>query len=229
MRNKVSYISFTFDDFPRSALLVGGEILKRFGVRATYYASMGLMDQITPTGPIFRSEDLRDLSAAGHELGCHTFDHCDSWHTNPAVFEESVLRNKQALQELQFEIAAKTLSYPMSPPRPLTKRRMHSHFMACRGGGQTFNAGIADLNNLRAFFLEQSRDNSSRIERAIDHTCQAQGWLILATHDICDAPTPYGCTPTLFERVVRSVMRSGARVLPVGEVLAELHAQASLH
>ena len=35
------FISFTFDDFPRSAWLTGGAILERFGVRGTYYASLG--------------------------------------------------------------------------------------------------------------------------------------------------------------------------------------------
>src|SRR5947207_11316553 len=67
-------ISFTFDDFPRSALHTGGAILERFGVRGTYYASLGLMGRTAPTGPIFLREDLPVLIAQGHELGCHTYD-----------------------------------------------------------------------------------------------------------------------------------------------------------
>src|SRR5688572_17079258 len=68
LRNPVPYISFTFDDFPRSSLVVGGAILERFGLRATYYASLGLMGTETASGPIFAEEDLRRLLAHRHEL-----------------------------------------------------------------------------------------------------------------------------------------------------------------
>src|SRR5438046_156889 len=61
-------ISFSFDDFPRSALYVGGAILQRFGLTGTYYASLGLMGQQSPTGTMFLLEDLKTLLDQGHEL-----------------------------------------------------------------------------------------------------------------------------------------------------------------
>src|SRR5690242_10012566 len=89
-------ISFTFDDFPRSALINGGAILREYGFSGTYYASLGLMGQENSTGEIFQPEDLRELVRHGHELACHTFDHCDSWEATPAEFEASILKNRQA-------------------------------------------------------------------------------------------------------------------------------------
>src|SRR5450631_1280171 len=68
-------ISFTFDDFPRSALLVGGSILNNVGLAATYYASLGLIGKEAPSGQIFVADDLATLFDQGHELGCHTFAH----------------------------------------------------------------------------------------------------------------------------------------------------------
>ena len=44
-------ISFTFDDFPRSALYTGGAILERFGLNGTYYAAFGLMGRTIATSP----------------------------------------------------------------------------------------------------------------------------------------------------------------------------------
>ena len=35
-------VSFTFDDFPRSAWSNGGAVLEEYDVRGTYYAAMGL-------------------------------------------------------------------------------------------------------------------------------------------------------------------------------------------
>src|SRR2546422_6309977 len=93
MRNDRPLVSFTFDDFPRSALRCGGAILKKYGFRGTYYAALGLMGQHAPVGEIFSLQDLRDLLAEGHELGCHTYGHCHSWNTSASAFERSVLEN----------------------------------------------------------------------------------------------------------------------------------------
>ena len=100
LTNERPLISFTFDDFPKSALFTGGAILERYGARGTYYASFGLMDQITPTGKIFRGRDVSLLLQHGHELGCHTFAHCHAYETSPEAFERSILENARALESL---------------------------------------------------------------------------------------------------------------------------------
>ena len=219
MRNSVPLISFTFDDFPRSALHVGGAILKRFGMAGTYYASFGLMGQEAPTGRIFEAGDLAELVAQGHELGCHTFHHCHSWETNPVTFEESTAENRRALARLLPGRAFQSFSYPIACPRPGTKRRMGRHFTCSRGGGQIYNVGTADLNHLSAYFLEKDGGDLTPVKQMIDRAVRDRGWLILATHDVSEVPTPYGCQPGYFEEVVRYAAGSGAKVLPVIDAL----------
>lgn len=214
---KTPYISFTFDDFPRSALLTGGAILGNHGLRATYYTALGMMGQQRSTGTMFVQDDLRLALEKGHELGCHTFDHHHAGDTKPSLFEESVVRNQQALEKLFPGAAFDSLSYPKSQPRAWTKQRMAKHFACCRGGGQTFNAGSADLNCLTAYFLEQSQGDIAAVKKVIDENRSARGWLIFATHDVCAAPTPWGCTPEFFEAVVRYAVDSQARILPVAQ------------
>src|SRR3981081_2708835 len=48
LEHRFPVISFTFDDFPQSALNVGGKILERFRLAGTYYASLGLMNRESP-------------------------------------------------------------------------------------------------------------------------------------------------------------------------------------
>ena len=211
-------ISFTFDDFPRSAFTTGGAILSQYGFSGTYYASFGLMGQQRSTGEMFRREDLQELISQGHELACHTFDHCDSWETTPADFEASILKNRRAAAQLVPTVSLKTFSYPITWPRPATKRRIASLFECARGGGQSFNVGMVDLNYLKAFFIEQSRDDFDAIKHIIDDNTKAMGWLIFATHDVSHNPTRFGCTPALFERIVGYAKKSSAHVLPVGAV-----------
>jgi len=226
-------VSFTFDDFPRSALLTGGAILERFGLRGTYYASFGLMGQTAPTGEIFLPEDVSALVARGHELGCHTFAHCHSWDTKTKEFERSILENQAALETLLTGASFRTFSYPKSPPWPQTKRMVGRHFACARGGGQSFNIGQTDLNYLRAYFLEKTPHDRDAIKNLIEQNRAVCGWLIFATHDVCNAPTPFGCTPGFFEDIVECSVRSGARIIPVAEALDLLRASndvsASVH
>jgi len=227
IKTQIPLISFTFDDFPRSAFLGGGAILKRFGLAGTYYAAFGLMGKQASTGPIFLPEDLKELQEQGHELGCHTFGHCDSWKTDPRVFEDSIIENRRALNELIPGASFRTFSYPINPPRARTKRRAGQHFLCCRGGGQTFNVEEIDLNYLSAYFLEKSRDRPEAVKSLIDQNRRARGWLILATHDVCNTPSPFGCTPEFFEDIVQYAVNSGARILPVVQAWEALRASSS--
>jgi peptidoglycan/xylan/chitin deacetylase (PgdA/CDA1 family) len=183
------------------------------------------MGRTAPTGPIFMSEDLNALLERGHELGCHTFAHCHSWDSTTEVFEDSILENQAALARLIPGASFRTFSYPISPPRPYIKQIAADYFACSRGGGQTFNVGKTDLNYLHAYFLEKARD-SFEAEDLIERNRTAQGWLILATHDVCESPTQFGCTPGVFEAIVNAAVRSGARILPVVEALDTLRASA---
>jgi peptidoglycan/xylan/chitin deacetylase (PgdA/CDA1 family) len=222
VRTKRPLISFSFDDFPRSAFFAGGTILQNAGVRGTYYVSLGLMGKQEPTGTICLPEDLKLLRERGHELGCHTFDHCDSWNTETSTFLKSVNRNRQALVDLFPGSQFKSFSYPINPPRIRTKGKMAKQFVCSRGGGQRHNVGTTDSNYLAAYFLEKSRGNLALVKEAIDLNHQSGGWLIFATHDIDSNPTPYGCTPEFFSEVVEYSLRSGALVVPVIEAFEML-------
>jgi len=168
MRNEEPLVSFTFDDFPRSALLEGGAILGSYGQKGTFFASFGLMGSSGPTGDIFSVDDVREVVRQGHELGCHTYDHYHAWDTAPSEFQGSIVRNREALEKYLPGTSFRSLSYPISCPWPQTKRIIAGYFDCCRGGGQAFNAGALDLNFLKAFFLEQARNDFDSIVRLIE-------------------------------------------------------------
>jgi hypothetical protein len=222
LRNDAPLISFTFDDFPRSALVNGGKILKQHGVVGTYFAALGIMGEKLPSGMIFKEDDLANMLAQGHELGCHTFDHYDSWSTQPILFEKSILANKRALQKLMPQASFGSFSYPISYPHPLTKRLVAKHFECSRCGGQRFNSRIADLNLLAAYFLEQCAGNLQAVKQIINQCCANKGWLIFATHDVTERPSHLGCTISFFEAVVGYAVNSGAEVLPMKKALEHI-------
>ena len=218
-------VSFTFDDFPVSAATTGGSILRQFGISATYYVSLGLAGTVTRTSVMFEREDLRGIAAQGHEFGCHTFDHHDAWETDAQTFAASLDRNRAELEN-QFPGATfQTMSYPISCPRPSVKRQAAIRFTVCRGGGQAVNIDELDRNYVKAFFIEKSKHSVVPIKSVIDQACAANGWLIFVTHDISDHPTPFGCTPQVFEDIVKYAVKSEASILPVSKAWEAIRRQ----
>ncbi len=162
LKSRFPIISFTFDDFPQSALRQGGAILKSHEARGTYYISLGLMGSEIPAGLGFSAEDLRQAVADEHELGCHTFAHCNAWETKPDVFEKSIVDNKNALEQFLSGSVFRTLSYPIDYPRPQTKRRAARHFVCCRGAARLLMREQLMQTISTAFFLEKSRDHPTK-------------------------------------------------------------------
>src|SRR5262249_36925320 len=76
-------VSFTFRDFPKSALATGGALLEKHGRRGTYYAALGLAGTTGDMGPIGDADDIRVAHRAGHELACHTYSHLNCASVRP--------------------------------------------------------------------------------------------------------------------------------------------------
>lgn len=223
INSTVPIISFSFDDAPRTAFTHGGAILKDYGADATFYVSLGMLSADSPSGVIASQDDLRRAVEDGHELGCHTFDHKHPRETKTEVFVQSVLKNRQALSNILPGTVFSTLAYPLSGPTPSIKRSVGELFKCCRAGGQTFNCGTTDFNLLMAFFLDAWLGVTvDTIKRLIDKNAESRGWLIFATHDVTDHPSPYGCSKKFFQEVVAYAAQSGALLLPVGKACDHL-------
>jgi peptidoglycan/xylan/chitin deacetylase (PgdA/CDA1 family) len=223
LNGDVPYVSFTFDDFPRTALTTGGRILVQHGVRGTYFVSFGLLDSEGVSGQIASVADVHAAVQDGHDLGCHTFDHLDGSEVPADVFERSIKKNRSALATSAIDTPFQVFAYPLNGPALGTKRVAGSYFASSRGGGQTFNRDVVDVNLLKAYFIdERSRDNLEEVAGLLESNAAAKGWLIFATHDVADQPSPYGCAPDYFDKVVRLSICSGANVLPITQVCREI-------
>jgi peptidoglycan/xylan/chitin deacetylase (PgdA/CDA1 family) len=168
---------------------------------------------------MFTYKDLSALLSTGHELGCHTYDHLDSWKAQPDVFEESIRKNIGFMRTLCPGRHTWTFAYPRSEPHPRIKAIAAKYFIACRAGGQRTNGRKLDMNLIRSYFIDQrnSRNLESLIE-LIKKNAKEKRWLVFSTHDIGSSVSPYGCPKEIFEEVVASSVESGSIVLPIIEV-----------
>jgi len=213
-------VSFTFDDFPKSALSTGGSILERYGGRGTYYASMNLARTHRVVGPMFDDEDIRSAHHAGHEIACHTYTHLDCGSAARSLIQAEICHNAAALSSVIEGFAATNFAYPHGRVSPTAKRVLGPRFSSCRGVREGINHGIIDLADLRAMPVYASDFDELEIRRLIDRNRAVGGWSIFYTHDVVDAPSPYGCRPEQLEAIVAYAARH-ATILTVRDVVED--------
>jgi peptidoglycan/xylan/chitin deacetylase (PgdA/CDA1 family) len=216
MNNDVPLVSFSFDDAPASAFERGAEVLEASGVRATFYVSLGLVGSSSELGPIGTRAHLQRAFQEGHELGCHTFDHLDAWHCTTSAYVASIERNRSALHEFLPSARFRSFAYPKSGARTMVKKAIGDRFECGRGGGQTFNCGVVDLNLVRCVFLDRYTNvDLPAVRDLIARNAARRGWLVFAAHDISHGSGPLSCDPAFLSSTLRMSIESGAKVVPV--------------
>lgn len=215
-------VSFCFDDFPRTALTVGGHILKSFGVVGTYYVAVGLMNTMNDLGEQFHREDLDAVLADGHELASHTFSHISCRSTSPTTFLADIQKGRHAIEQLTGKADSGNFAFPFGEFTLKAKSLVGAEAVSCRSTWKGLNGPYVDLNLLRAYSLYGGRDERALVRKLILDNEQKKSWLIFYSHDVQDSPSRFGCTPALLEFAVSCVLQTSTRIRTVAEVVAKL-------
>ena len=213
--------SFSFDDFPRSALTAGGDLLARYGGKATYYAAGAFCGAREDGVDYYDLDDLRAAHAAGHEVACHSFDHVRGSRITSDALEDDLDRNADFLRgTLGADLPLDTFAYPFGHVSPRTKRLMGRRFAASRGIQPGVNAGVLELAELKAIPLERRSWRPEQVERLVEKASASRGWIIFFSHDVSDDPSPFGATPGMLEHALMTVREAGLDILTVRDALA---------
>jgi peptidoglycan/xylan/chitin deacetylase (PgdA/CDA1 family) len=217
-------VTFTFDDFPRSAYDAAGTMLRSFGGHGTYYAAPGWMDAGAPSDDRYRTADLAELLHDGHELGTHTYSHVSCRTLSTAAYAAEIARGYEALHELVGDGVSAHFAFPFGAVSPAVKKAAARQCRSCRGTIGGSNGPVADLNLLRANRLYSDSVAFPQIRTLIASAARPGRWLIFYTHDVRDRPSQYGCTPRYFEDTARCAVEAGMCILTIGEALAAITA-----
>ncbi len=209
-------VSFTFDDFPFSAVHVGGTMLSRYNLKGTYYASLGLMGQTTVVGEMFKPSDLQSLLASGHELACHTYNHTRACDVEITELLAQCERNRTSISDLCHGYKCRNFSFPEGVVTVRAKSALNQVYDTCRTVEPGINCDPLDFGFLRANPVYSSIPITA-IKDKIRQNEEKRGWVILYTHDICATPSAYGCTPEYFREVLQYTVDSGADILTVAQ------------
>ncbi|HED36466.1 MAG TPA: hypothetical protein ENJ08_19895 [Gammaproteobacteria bacterium] len=210
-------VTFTFDDFPDSALFNGGKLLEKYGFRGTFYLAPELCEKTTEVGRIVSSADVNKCIEAGHEIGHHTFSHLDC---SAAEKKEIIADIEKANVELG-DIKAENFSYPFGRNNIKARKVLSSYFKSCRGIHGGINRGKVDVLNLKSNAVYLGNNNADSLVQKINDIKDNGGWLIFYTHDVTRQPGPYGCTKEMLENLIKAATESGLKIATVEEALAK--------
>ncbi len=209
-------VSFTFDDTPASAVRVGAPILESRGVKGTYFFCAGLAGTSAHMGEYATQEDMVAVARFGHEAACHTYSHLDCGNASDSDVAADLDRNAKTLADWGVEKNLKTFAYPFGDVGFPAKKLMGSRFSLSRALHHGLIEPGVDLNQAPAIGIEGSEGEAlarSWLERAETKTA----WVILFTHGVTDAPSPFGASKSALGRLVDQAIARGFDVVTVAE------------
>jgi len=212
-------VSFTFDDIPVSAATIGAPMLEEFGGLGTFYVAGGLVNRRTDHGDCVDPDGIIRLSRVGHEIACHTFSHRRAIDLDAAAMATELAQNRRFLEGLDASIKLENFAYPFGLATVARKRQLTNSFRSARGILPGINNGTIDVQFLRSTPLIDKDIDRAGIDRIFDEAVATGGWLIFYTHDVADAPSPWGCTPGLLRHALEAAKRRNMPMVSVAEAL----------
>lgn len=215
MRNRRAIVSFTFDDFPRSAVSNGARLLEEYDARGTFYLTGSYCGRVVDDVPQYGAEDVAALAGTGHEIGCHTFSHPRVSTLSAAALNREIDLNAAFLARHLPGLELRTFAYPFGDLSFAATMCLQSRFAGCRSSQPGLNSGIADLGRLRSIRLYDRVISPAEVSDLIRQAVKETAWLIFYTHDVAQTPSRFGCAPSLLEHAVKSAISAGAEIRPV--------------
>lgn len=219
------YVSFSFDDFPKSSASNGAQQLEQHNLRGTYYACSGQLGQSNHFGELCSREDIQQLFANGHEIGCHTENHIDCAVSHPAVIELDVARNLVNLSAMGVS-GVTSFAFPYGDVSFAAKKAMAARYTTLRGVQPGINHHGSDANQLLAVPLEGSDQQFETARSFLEKLSAKPGWLIFYTHDVRENCSPWGCTPQHLRQIIVEALERDFTIAPISEVYAKIQQES---
>lgn len=213
-------ISFTFDDVPKTAVINGAKILNNYGIKGTFYLSLGLLGGYSDVGlPIADRNDIENLISDGHEIGDHTYSHLRAFEVSDEEYEESILRNREKMDVLFHGYKFKSFAYPFGSVSPGKKRIVRKYYKIARGIEGGFNKSLIDKMLLKSYHLAGTKNRFGYYSRLIDKNLEEKSWLIFFTHEVQQNPTEFGCDEELLDLLLSKCLNNNCKILGISELL----------
>jgi len=220
-------ISFSYDDFPKSAIDIGAAELEKHDFQGSFYPAATFCGAHEDGQDYYAEEDIQRLRAQGHEIGCHTHDHANLLRLNNCEIDDQFARNQKFFEPMLETDRFVSMAYPFGNVSPRVKKVAQKRFPICRGVWSGVNTGMIDMALLKVVGL----DHHLTVEQTRDWIEEARavnGWLIFVAHDIQDQHSPFGVSPERYAAIVDAVAQTGIEVRTIRDAAAKAVGDPSL-
>ena len=192
---KRAAISLTFDDARHSQITNGIPLLDEYGVKATFYVSLGRLEE--------RLDAWKVAAAGGHEIGNHTLTHpCSgnfSFIDDRALEDYTLERMRAELVESNatierlLDVTPVSFAYPCGQKYVGRGRNLKSYvplvaekFLSGRGWLDEWANDPAFCDMAQLMGMELDGKDFEQIKEVMDRRLADGGWLVLAGHEMAD-------------------------------------------
>lgn len=214
-------VSFTFDDFPKSAVDIGAQIVEDVGGHATYYACTSFLGQTTPTGPQYELSDIEALKNAGHEIGAHTHTHFDCSLADVKTSHSDIELNLRRLEDIGVT-DIQSFAYPYGETRYALKCVIRDRFSTARGILAGRNGAQSDRMQLRALEVVGAEWTVERAKRALRSAEKSPAWIVIFTHDVAPNPSKFGTKPQALKDLAQMAKDIGADITTMRDAASKM-------
>jgi len=212
-------VSLSFDDGWRCSYEQGLPILNEAQLPSTHYIISGCLDD--RQFPRYMNVDhIRDLTARGHEIGCHTASHKRLSTETGRIVEEEILLSRRYLESLVG--AVETFSYPYGDyDHRIVAVVKRAGFLGARSVHDGLNDEAVDPFLLKCKAVTV-RTTMREVRKWIDAAQRRQAWLVLMFHQIDHEGRAPSCTPEMLAAITRYLVDSRVPVLTVRDGVKRL-------
>jgi peptidoglycan/xylan/chitin deacetylase (PgdA/CDA1 family) len=181
--------TITFDDASLSQLELGLPVLTRHGVPGVVFVATGLVGGFFHGEPILTLDQLRQLDAAGWELGSHTVTHArlaknGVLKVSRDQLERELAGSRISLAEHGFEAIA--VAYPYGRYSDEVEQLAARAYRYVRTTADGLNTICAAHSRLASYNLCQRKVR--RFKRAVDEAARQGAWVIGVVHHVTADP-----------------------------------------
>ncbi|MBV8472424.1 MAG: polysaccharide deacetylase family protein [Hyphomicrobiales bacterium] len=221
--NSGPMVSFTFDDAAMSAGHAGAERLEKMHGRGTYYIASGLIGRNVCPYALMDRDSVRELHLKGHEIALHGHAHRAAGALTAQEFHDDLRKNREWLEAIDEGIRPTNFAYPYGFASFARKLQLCGLVASTRSVAPGVIAGDFDPQFLRCVELANQRVTPDTVSAYLDAAVRLNGWLIFCSHDIADDPSPYGCTPALFQHALDGAASRRIEIVTIAEALSRSH------
>ena len=125
-------VSFTFDDFPKSAATTAANILQKYNFTATYYCVGSFIGTKQDNIEQYDIDDIHRLVNEGQEIACHTSAHIDCQSASKNKLMLDINNNEKIIVDLCGNKPT-NFSYPFGLTGLRSKQIAGNRFITARG------------------------------------------------------------------------------------------------